>query len=85
MEDRRNSSGEIANGFTRNRKRQATEMWDVGVVEEVPIAGGEISDFTKVGTAFKADTGRIRMVLKKGISLSGAIELRRQERTPKSG
>jgi len=79
LEDRRNRLGEIANGVIRSRTREVTEIWDVGVVEDVPMTDGQIDDFTKVGTAFKADTGRIRMVLKKGIALSGAVELRKQK------
>ena len=66
----------VSEGVVVKRTRKKSAVWDALLVEEMPLVGGICADHTVVGIGFTTDDGSIRIAIKKGISIQGAVVLR---------
>jgi len=69
---------EVLAGVRVNRTRKKNTAWDLVMVEEVPMFSGIVSDTLSVGTGFTGEDGTIRLSIKRGLSITGTLELRRK-------
>lgn len=61
-------------GVTKVRRRTASKRYEVCLIEELATHEEARQSRTVVGAAFEQSDGRLKAVLKPGISVSGTLE-----------